>query len=474
MNPSIVSSISRLANYMPLGSYVIYTALETYSFSLGTSPSPITTIIQTPAYNYTCLYIPGGTFTYTSCTTDQSNALCISLSIGFFLAVFLSFLKHVPLNGTPPLADEDGDDGPGDGDNTVVVDDSTQTLQLQLQQQGGQVVRVKVGGKHKKIKYRSGVMYAQGNYYLDFGDYHIWGHALLSFVAFGTLSLFSSSVSQCLFPKVKPWIFVFTQIILLVICAFIAMFWIDDPSLSIGLMVAPPTDSHATQTAGGAVSMISVSNGGTGSPGLSPGQFAAAATSNASTSTASAFPTMNLAQFSTSSTGAGTGTTTSSMFNNKNISSSSVFSASTAVNGNTNTCSCNHSTNSNGNSTTTSSSNTGIAGATRLSGFSKRAAPTMSSVNEKQGDEEVHELSDRRSSNSNSNSPILTSPTTTAGGGRTSTSQEWSRGEGGSTSALVQGIMIASSLDSSSPPPPAPPGSTSPSSSSDHVSVKMD
>ncbi|KAG0052735.1 hypothetical protein BGZ90_006408 [Linnemannia elongata] len=232
------------------------------------------------------------------------------------------------------------------------------------------------------------------------------------------------------------------------------MFWIDDPSLSIGLMVAPPTDSHATQTAGGAVSMIRVSNGGTGSPGLSPGQFAAAATSNASTSTASAFPTMNLAQFSTSSTGAGTGTTTSSMFNNKNISSSSVFSASTAVNGNTNTCSCNHSTNSNGNSTTTSSSNTGTAGATRLSGFSKRA-PTMSSVNEKQGDEEVHELSDRR-------------------GGRTSTSQEWNRGEGGSTSALVQGIMIASSLDSSSPPPPAPPGSTSPSSSSDHVSVKME
>ncbi|KAK3820564.1 MAG: hypothetical protein JOS17DRAFT_755993 [Linnemannia elongata] len=331
---------------------------------------------------------------------------------------------------------------------------------------------VKVGGKHKKIKYRSGVIYAQGNYYLDFGDYHIWGHALLSFVAFGTLSLFSSSVSQCLFPKVKPWIFVFTQIILLVICAFIAMFWIDDPSLSIGLMVAPPTDSHATQTAGGAVSLVSVANGGTS--GLRPAQFAAAATSNAATSTASAFPTMNLTHFSTSSTGVGTGTTTSNMFNNKNTSSSSVFSATTAVNGNTNSCSCNHSANNNGYSTTTSSSNnTGTAATNRLSGLSKRV-PIMSSVNEKQGDEEVHELSDRRSSNSNSNSPTLTPPTTTGGGGRTSTSQEWNRGEGGSASALVQGIMVASSLDSSSPPPPAPPGSTSPSSSSDHVSVKME
>ncbi|KAF9147924.1 hypothetical protein BG015_010364 [Linnemannia schmuckeri] len=169
MNPTIVSSISRLANYMPLGSYVIYTALETYSFSLGPSPAPITTIIQTPAYNYTCLYIPGGNFTYKGCTADQSDALCISLSIGFFLAVFLSFLKHVPIGGTPPLAGDDadgGDDGPGDGDNTVVVDDSTQTVQLQLQQQGQvqtQVVRVEVGGKHKKVKYRSGVIYAQGN-----------------------------------------------------------------------------------------------------------------------------------------------------------------------------------------------------------------------------------------------------------------------------------------------------------------------
>ena len=76
----------------------------------------------------------------------------------------MSFLKHVPIGGSPPLAGEDedgGDDGPGNGDSTVVVDDSTQTVQLQLQQQGqqtGQVVRVKVGGKHKKIKYRSGVM----------------------------------------------------------------------------------------------------------------------------------------------------------------------------------------------------------------------------------------------------------------------------------------------------------------------------
>lgn len=65
----------------------------------------------------------------------------------------MSFLKHVPIGGSPPLAaeDEGGDDGPGDGDNTVVVDDSTQTGQQQA-------VRVKVGEKHKKIKYRSGVM----------------------------------------------------------------------------------------------------------------------------------------------------------------------------------------------------------------------------------------------------------------------------------------------------------------------------
>ncbi|KAI8601966.1 hypothetical protein EDD21DRAFT_353189 [Dissophora ornata] len=113
-------------------------------------------------------------------------------------------------------------------------------------------------------------------YYLDFGDSHVWGHAALSFVAFGTLSLFSASVSQCLFPSIKPWIFVFTQIILLVICCFIAMFWVDDPTLSIGLMVVPQTDSYPTQTSGGSVN----------SPSGAPATSAAAATTyNASTST---------------------------------------------------------------------------------------------------------------------------------------------------------------------------------------------
>lgn len=65
------------------------------------------TIVQTPEANYTCYYIPGAPVTYTTCTSDQSDALKISLAIGFFLAVFLSFLKQIPKGGTPPLADED-------------------------------------------------------------------------------------------------------------------------------------------------------------------------------------------------------------------------------------------------------------------------------------------------------------------------------------------------------------------------------
>ncbi|KAF9107643.1 hypothetical protein BGX29_005572 [Mortierella sp. GBA35] len=441
MNPSIVSSISRLANYMPLGSYVIYTALETYSFSLGTTPSPITTIIQTPAYNYTCLYIPGGNLTYTSCTTDQSNALCISLSIGFFLAVFLSFLKHVPVGGSPPLAPEDGDN---EDEHVGMVDEETQTVQQQVQVQRSKELQ---GTNGKKIKYRSGVVYAQGNYYLDFGDYHVWGHAALSFVAFGTLSLFSSSVSQCLFPKVKPWIFVFTQIILLVICAFIAMFWIDDPSLSIGLMVVPPTENHSTQTSNDSVvSRVSTVGlnlgGGAGGAMLGPGQFAAAPTSNVATST-SAFPTMNLAHFSSSG---GTnlnkvqqGSSSSVLMNAPmNISSSSVFSASTAVNGRV---------------------------------LSKRVS-TMSSVNEKQ--DEVHELSDRHTTAIGPGTNTTGASIAQSGNSGRAAGQEWNGRDGVSPSALVQGILIASSLDSPSPSP----GSSSPSPSSDlssdHVSVKMD
>ncbi len=61
----------------------------------------------------------------------------------------------------------------------------------------------------------------------------IWGHAILSIVAFGTLTLFSSPVSFCLFPTVKSWIFVMSQLLGLIICSFIGMFWIRDPSLSI-------------------------------------------------------------------------------------------------------------------------------------------------------------------------------------------------------------------------------------------------
>ncbi|KAK3819557.1 MAG: hypothetical protein J3Q66DRAFT_334881 [Benniella sp.] len=106
MDVKIVSSITRLANYMPLGSYVIYTALETYSFSLGATPAPVKTIVQTPTANFTCYFVPGASFTYTSCTSDQSSALKISLAIGFFLAVFLSFLKQIPAGGTPPLAED--------------------------------------------------------------------------------------------------------------------------------------------------------------------------------------------------------------------------------------------------------------------------------------------------------------------------------------------------------------------------------
>ncbi|KAF9289357.1 hypothetical protein BGZ74_000745 [Mortierella antarctica] len=216
MDIKIVSSITRLANYMPLGSYVVYTALETYSFSLGATPAPVKTIIQTPNFNYTCFYDPGTAFTYTTCTSDQSSALKVSLAIGFFLAMFLSFLKQVPKNGTPPLAIPDEDDLPPTPDEIA--------KENRLIAEGLR--------RPRHPKYRAGIVF------------HVWGHAALSVVAFGTLSLFSASVSQCLFPHVRPWNFVFTQVILLVICCFIAMFWIDDPSLSIGLMVVPPTDTH--------------------------------------------------------------------------------------------------------------------------------------------------------------------------------------------------------------------------------------
>lgn len=94
------------------GHFVTSIVRETYSFSLGATPAPVTTIVKSPFGNYTCYYEPGAAFTYTTCTTDQASALKVSLAIGFFLAMFLSFLKQVPKNGTPPLAIPDENELP--------------------------------------------------------------------------------------------------------------------------------------------------------------------------------------------------------------------------------------------------------------------------------------------------------------------------------------------------------------------------
>ncbi|KAF9582346.1 hypothetical protein BGW38_000319 [Lunasporangiospora selenospora] len=358
MDIKIVSAITRLANYMPLGSYVIYTALETYSFSLGAAPTPVKTIVQTPGGNYTCYYSPGAGFTFTTCTTDQHSALIVSLAIGFFLAVFLSFLKQVPKNGTPPLAQNKVCDHPELGSPARLVKTDTVDSGAPTQSTG-------------RRKYRRGVIYAEGNiYYVDFGDFHIWGHALLSFVAFGTLSLFSASVSQCLFPGVKPWIFVFTQVILLVVCCFIAMFWINDPSLSIGLTVVSPTETRGAQTPGPGMNINNAATSTTSVPAtVNQAAAAAAMASMASNTTMSSEDLANEAMSNNviNSIFAGMQTLTPPP-------PSSVWSGRSAV-----------------------TLGPGGIGTSRLSLGSKRT-PTMSSVNEKEGlseeDTEVNVLRD--------------------------------------------------------------------------------
>ncbi|KAG0226652.1 hypothetical protein BGW42_003482 [Actinomortierella wolfii] len=279
MNAPVFTAVSRLANYLPLGSYVIYTALQTYALSLGPAPTPATVVVAIPGgTNYSCYYMPGAgvALTYLSCTDDQEIALKISLAIGFFLAVFLSFLKHVPIDGSgppradpvvalPPLPESENmeqielNDGIGGsaggvgGGDTQRVGSGIGVAAAATATAGGahDIVHARSDKKqlqqeyyynraqaNQRPKYRRGVIYVEGNsYYLDFGDFHVWGHAFLSVVAFGTLALCSASVSQCLFPTVKQWIFVYLQIILLVVCCFIAMFWINDPTLSLGLAI---------------------------------------------------------------------------------------------------------------------------------------------------------------------------------------------------------------------------------------------
>ncbi len=106
-NMDVLSNkIARLATYMPLGSYVIYTALQTYAFSLGPSNDPntfiyVNTTVTTLGSNCTCIInAPLGP----SCNEDQKNGLIVALAFGFFTSLFLSFIKRVPPGGTPPLS----------------------------------------------------------------------------------------------------------------------------------------------------------------------------------------------------------------------------------------------------------------------------------------------------------------------------------------------------------------------------------
>ncbi|CAG8507098.1 11867_t:CDS:10 [Ambispora leptoticha] len=218
----LANKFARLATYLPLGSYVIYTALETYAYSLGPDTTGMNTFynttVITPQDNYTCL-ISAPISLGLTCNDDQKSALIVALCIGFFLSLFLSFVKRIPAGGTPPLSER----------------------------------KLIVNGTERK-RLRSGVLYADGaDYYMDIGNFLVWGHAMLSVVAFATLTLFSSSVSQCLFPNVKSWIFVLTQMLGLILCSLIGMFWIRDESLGIEstvyktIVTPAPSTAPATQ-----------------------------------------------------------------------------------------------------------------------------------------------------------------------------------------------------------------------------------
>ncbi|CAG8510960.1 1134_t:CDS:10, partial [Ambispora gerdemannii] len=211
----LANKIARLATYLPLGSYVIYSALETFAYSLGSdTPTTINTFynttVSTSRENYTCLIsVPISTGT-PSCNSNQKAALIVALCVGFFLAFFLSFVKRIPTGGTPPLSKQNG---------------------------------------IEKRRLRSGVLYANGSdYYMDIGHSLIWGHAMVSVVAFATLTLFSNGVSKCLFPEIKSWIFVISQILGLFICSLIGMFWIRDASLGIETSVYAAIASPASPT----------------------------------------------------------------------------------------------------------------------------------------------------------------------------------------------------------------------------------
>ncbi|KAF9897986.1 hypothetical protein BX616_004663 [Lobosporangium transversale] len=157
------------------------------------------------------------------------------------------------------------------------------------------------------------------------------------------------------------------------------MFWIDDPTLSIGLMVVPTTDDHSTQTGNDSARPGTGSGNGSSNPANSI-TTAPVATFNASTST-TALPMTSFRvskdHLSTTSGLANIALTDTSLNSPMSMSSTSGFS--------------------NASSTTTlayGSGGTGIVGTTpttRMNLVTKGRAPTMSSVNEKEGQESMDE-----------------------------------------------------------------------------------
>ncbi|KZV81773.1 hypothetical protein EXIGLDRAFT_730603 [Exidia glandulosa HHB12029] len=82
--------------------------------------------------------------------------------------------------------------------------------------------------------------------YLDFSR-HVWLHALVSLLAFATLSLFSNQVTKCIYPAIPDYLPGIAQTTMLAVVSFLAAYVVDDQGVGVGQGLPVPRDADESE-----------------------------------------------------------------------------------------------------------------------------------------------------------------------------------------------------------------------------------
>ncbi|KAH7103157.1 hypothetical protein BKA62DRAFT_69444 [Auriculariales sp. MPI-PUGE-AT-0066] len=294
--PSPMSRMAKLQSYLPTGTWISYTALQTWALSISPNIPPPTS--SNPDHQSTC-------------NSDQRIALCIAIALGLLSAFGTPFIKTFVLDVDnkrilfpPPTAVKvdheitdhvtkatfpyqlksgrwlwpiaDASDGgfvrengmikvmefklgcevdvrlsltrmansslavvkellPVSSNESHTVDLVTKEALNSGREPEDMGVEVPVPSPWWKYTLRGG----PGNQYIDLG-LQVWLHAFISMGAFASLALFSTQVSSCIYPDIPDYLPGIAQTAMLAALGFIAAYLVNDESVSFGQATYSP------------------------------------------------------------------------------------------------------------------------------------------------------------------------------------------------------------------------------------------